>query len=117
MSSGLVGREAELAAVLDAVQTSAGMVIEGAAGVGKTALAAAVADRFRAEGTRVVWTVATEATQRMPFGALGALVPDDTPFHPALALGLVRRALAERTTGDRRCWSSTTPTCSTTSRR
>ena len=95
MSTELVGREVELEAALAAVRASGGAVITGAAGVGKTALATAVADRVRAGGRPVVWTVATEASRRMPFAALGALVPDDTTsFHPALAVGLVRRGLA-----------------------
>jgi DNA-binding NarL/FixJ family response regulator len=91
----LIGREADLAAALSAVRSTSGAVVTGVAGVGKTALAGAVADRVRSDGDRVLWTVATEASSRMPFGALGVLIPDDvSSFHPALAVGQIRRRLA-----------------------
>jgi DNA-binding CsgD family transcriptional regulator len=91
----LIGREADLAAALSAVRSTSGAVVTGVAGVGKTALAGAVAERVRSDGDRVLWTVATEASSRMPFGALGVLIPDDvSSFHPALAVGQIRRRLA-----------------------
>jgi hypothetical protein len=92
----LVGREVELGAALTAVRSGTGAVVIGAAGVGKTTLANKVAEHARAEGDEVLWTVATEASRRIPFGALGVLVPDDvSSFHPALAIGLIGRRLRE----------------------
>lgn len=90
----LVGRTAELSVALGAVVRSGGAVVIGAAGVGKTTLANAVAKRARANGDEVLWTVATEASRRIPFGALGILLPDDfSSFDPAMAIGHIRRKL------------------------
>ena len=89
-----VAREDELTAALAAVRTGNGAIVMGEAGVGKTSLAQMVADRTRADGGNVMWTVATEASRNIPFGALAVLVPDDvTSFHPVLAIGLFGRRL------------------------
>ncbi len=94
MGTEFVAREDELTATLAAVRTGNGAIVMGEAGVGKTSLAQMVADRTRATGGQVMWTVATEASRNIPFGALAVLVPDDvTSFHPVLAIGLFGRRL------------------------
>jgi DNA-binding CsgD family transcriptional regulator len=93
---GLVAREAELAAARQAVRQGRGAVLVGEAGVGKTAVAAAVADEVTAGGGRVVWVVATAAGRLTPFGALAPLLPPEmATVHPALVPNLVTRRLAE----------------------
>ena len=71
----LVEREAELAAIvsaLDAARAGAGSVllIEGPAGIGKTALAAAVRRRAADDGMRVLHGRATELEREFPFGVV-----------------------------------------------
>ena len=92
----LVARDAERAAATRSVRFGAGAVIAGEAGVGKTALAAAVADTAAAQGVPVLRVLATAASRAIPFAALGPLLPIDSgEFHPAIVPGLVLRALAE----------------------
>lgn len=85
-SGRVVARDAELARVRDAVHRGPGVVIAGAPGVGKTALAAAAV----ADGPPVHWLAATEASRLTPFGVLGPLLPAELgALHPALVPGLV----------------------------
>lgn len=85
----LVAREAEVAAAVDALRFGRGVVVAGEAGVGKSAIASAVAD---ATGVGA-WVLATSAGRDVPFGALGPLLPGDVgTVHPAL----VPRAVGER---------------------
>jgi DNA-binding CsgD family transcriptional regulator len=74
----LVGRAEELATIQGAMGGSeaSGIVISGAAGVGKTRLAREVLDRAQARGLAVRWAVATQAASAIPFGALAQLLPD-----------------------------------------
>ncbi len=91
----LVARSAEVEAVTRAVEFGAGAVISGDAGVGKTALAGAVADGLAERGAAVVRVQATAAGRSIPFAALGPLLPADTPgFHPALMPSMVLRSLS-----------------------
>ncbi len=93
----LIARADEVAEVLAAVRHGAGAVVSGDPGVGKTALARAVAARVADSGDSVGRVVATAAGQDMPFGALAPLLPDDvTPMHPALVLGALARNLRQR---------------------
>ncbi len=92
----LAARTAELAAATRPVLPGRGAVLVGAAGVGKTALAAAVADEVAGHVGTVVWTVATAAGRTIPFGALAPLLPPEmATVHPALVPNLVGRRLAE----------------------
>jgi DNA-binding CsgD family transcriptional regulator len=98
----LVGRHAELETLAVALgDTRAGVVLAGAAGVGKTRLAREALARAEAAGSEVEWVAATRAAASIPFGAVSHLLP------PAARLGdhrveILRRAaalLAERSRG------------------
>lgn len=92
----MVARDAELAAARQATREGRGVVLVGEAGVGKTALAAAVAHEVGAAGGQVVWVVATAAGRLTPFGALAGLLPPEmATVHPALVPNLVSRRLRE----------------------
>ena len=101
----LVGRQAELEALSAALaDTSAGgVVLAGAAGIGKTRLARETLARAEAAGWEIEWLAATRAAASIPFGAVSHLLP------PAERLGddrldTLRRAaqlLAERSRGRR----------------
>ena len=96
----LVGRREELALVdkaLGAPGTS-GVVLAGAAGVGKTRLAREALTAAEAKGWVVRWAVATEAAASIPFGALAPLLPavDETGES---RLELYRRAAADLVRG------------------
>jgi DNA-binding CsgD family transcriptional regulator len=72
----LVGREEELQLVTDAlVAGSGGLVLSGAAGVGKTRLAAEAVAVAEKHGYTSRWVVATRAASSIPFGALVGLLP------------------------------------------
>jgi DNA-binding CsgD family transcriptional regulator len=94
----LVGRDEELIlcdeVMLDA---SAGVVIAGAAGVGKTRLAAEVLDAAVRADSHVVRIAATQVASSIPFGAVAQLLPDDIPGSAASIdlLRAVRRAMVE----------------------
>lgn len=101
----LVGRQAELEALGAAVGAggAGGVVLAGAAGVGKTRLTREALAQARAAGRDVEWVAATRAAASIPFGAVPHLLP------PAERLGddrldTLRRAaalLAERGRGRR----------------
>ncbi len=68
----LVGRERELAqieALLNTIQTGEGRIlrIEGAAGVGKSHLAAELAHRAEAQGLRVIWGACQSTSQSIAY--------------------------------------------------
>ena len=90
----LVAREDEIDLALRSLRTGGGVLITGQAGVGKTALAAAVADRLPMPP--VGWVVATAASRTIPLGALGNLLPTDlAAVHPALVAQHVDTRLRE----------------------
>ncbi len=72
----LVGRENELSRLTAIVgaPSAAGVVIAGEAGVGKTRLAAELANTLQGEGRLVSWISASPATARIPFGAFAPLL-------------------------------------------
>lgn len=86
----LVGRTEELAAADEHVG-SGGVVLAGAAGVGKTRLAGEVVDRATARGQMVCWASATTAAQAIPFGAFAQLLPASLTAAPSPA-NLLRAA-------------------------
>jgi DNA-binding CsgD family transcriptional regulator len=73
----LTGRDSELGVVrraLSGAGKNSGVVIAGAAGVGKTRLAREVLRRAEASGERTKWIVGTESARALPLGAfIGAL--------------------------------------------
>lgn len=71
----LTGRDTELRQVAAAVLPgAAGILVAGAAGVGKTRLVRDALARTAARGTRVVWALGATATQPTPLGAFAGLV-------------------------------------------
>jgi DNA-binding CsgD family transcriptional regulator len=72
----LAGREHELRAVEAALRTdTTGVLLVGAAGVGKTRLVREVLARWVAAGGVAEWVVATRAAGAIPFGAVSHLIP------------------------------------------
>jgi DNA-binding CsgD family transcriptional regulator len=73
-----VGRDVELRHLLEIVDdpTCAGVIIGGAAGVGKTRLADEVLHIVAERGQPTGRVVATEASQTMPYGAIAHLIPE-----------------------------------------
>jgi DNA-binding CsgD family transcriptional regulator len=74
----IIGREAALArlcALADPVPSSSQvMVVTGEAGMGKTVLLTAAADRARSAGTRVLWVTGRESESRLAFAGLHQLL-------------------------------------------
>lgn len=94
---GLVARGGELARVTRSVGHGDGAMVAGAAGMGKTALAATVAGERAASGVPVVWTVATAASRLTPFGALAPLLPPELASgNPALVPAVIGERLRQR---------------------
>jgi DNA-binding CsgD family transcriptional regulator len=75
----LTGRESELKVIrraLGGFGNCSGVVIAGAAGVGKTRLAREVLARAAAAGDRTNWIAATESARPLPLGAFAAVLTD-----------------------------------------
>lgn len=73
----LAGRDDELASIRRALSggsNKSGVVIVGAAGVGKTRLAREVLRLAEAAGERTTWIVGTESARALPLGAFTALL-------------------------------------------
>ena len=97
MAWALTGRDAELRRVEAALATG-GIVIAGAAGVGKTRLAAEAAARAEARGARVAWVRASQAAAAVPLGAFAPLLPGGRAEGAEL-LAHARQALADAAGG------------------
>ena len=82
----LVGREALLDRVLGELADRRAVVMSGAAGVGKSRLAAEAAARAELRGWTSNRVVATRAAASIPFGAMVSLLPDDAGTQTPLAL-------------------------------
>ena len=97
----LVGRDAELETIRSALAggTSAGVVITGAPGVGKTRLATEASEIAEARRERVVWVRATRAAGTVPLGSFAAAVPPATAASGVELLALTRRSLREQAGG------------------
>lgn len=76
------GREDELERISAAVSSPAvsGLVIAGAAGVGKTRLMLEAFERADLRRHTAHWVLATRATSAIPFGALASLLPAGLPL-------------------------------------
>ncbi|MET8283245.1 LuxR C-terminal-related transcriptional regulator [Micromonospora sp. NPDC005174] len=93
----LTGRDGMLAQARTALVRADGAVLIGPAGVGRTALARAVVAELPPRLFAMVWITATEASNEVPFGALGQLLTGGHPaLHPALVHSSVRASLVER---------------------
>ena len=93
-ATSLVARETEIDRALHSLRFSGGVLIAGEAGVGKTLLAASVAEQLPAPP--VAWIVATSASRSIPLGALTRLLPPDlATIHPALVAQHVSTRLRE----------------------
>jgi AAA ATPase domain len=102
----LVGRADELALIDQALAGSgtSGVVLAGAAGVGKTRLAREAVAAAATKGWVSRWAVATQAAASIPFGAVAHLLPTLSAGSTSDRFGLFRRAaelLVEGAGGDR----------------
>jgi DNA-binding CsgD family transcriptional regulator len=91
----LAGREEELALCRRwlASDSEGGIVLAGAAGVGKTRLMREVLAAAHSSGRPTARATATEAARSIPFGALSHLLPQDSTRSPT-TLDLLRHAHA-----------------------
>ncbi len=72
----LIGRDAELAELLDALG-SMSVVVVASAGVGKSRLARAAVEASERDGALTAWVQATRSAAEVPLGAFAQLLPDD----------------------------------------
>ena len=104
-SAPLIGRDAELSHVAAAVaeSPSAAVVIAGRAGVGKSRLAAEVANLAAASGRPVANVMATQCGATIPFGAFAPLLPElaNLANHPVELIQALCRSIAARAEGGR----------------
>jgi hypothetical protein len=93
----LVGRDVELGFVTSAIANNQGVVLAGAAGVGKTRLAREALARVDAGSRSASWFVATRAAASIPFGAVAELIPESSfePTNSARVLLAVRDRVIE----------------------
>ena len=100
----LVGREPELALAREQLSAGAagGVVIAGEPGVGKTRLAAEIADLAVSTGRSVQWVRASRAASSIQLGAFAALLPplDGAVSGVAELLARARQAVAVRSGGE-----------------
>jgi DNA-binding CsgD family transcriptional regulator len=89
----LVGRDVELARIVTALRDPepAAFVLAGAAGVGKTRLAAEVAKAAEQLGFATAQVIGSRAAASIPFGSFAPLLPA-TDLVPGDLLGLLRQA-------------------------
>lgn len=102
----LVGRQDVLRRIAEAMRRPgcAGVVLVGAAGVGKTRLAVEALDEAGQRGLDTLWTVATETAASIPYGPVVHLLPQQEQGHlheePLTRLDLLQRTV--RSLGERR---------------
>lgn len=101
----LRGRQAELHIIEDLLvhQDRRGVVLAGAAGVGKTRLAAEGLGSARSQGYATSWAIGTHAASDIPFGALAHLLPPESPaaVDRENALRFIGSAIVGRSTSGR----------------
>jgi DNA-binding CsgD family transcriptional regulator len=93
----VIGRAAELEVVERVLERAigglAGLVIEGDAGIGKTAVWRAARDRARASGTRILRSAPAEPERTLTLGGLTDLLGDVSPAELGPLPPIQRRAL------------------------
>src|SRR5580693_5236252 len=92
----LTGRDNELGLIrraLSAAGNHSGVVVAGAAGVGKTWLAREVLRRAEAAGERTTWIVGTESAHALPLGAFIGAMTEALNEVKSDPLGSVRRVI------------------------
>jgi DNA-binding CsgD family transcriptional regulator len=96
-----VGRERELAALREAREggVARGVVIVGAAGVGKTRLLRAALDEARGDGAEVQWVRATASAATIPLAAVVSLLEPTTAADPLRMFQASAEALLGRAGG------------------
>ena len=107
VSAGIVGRDRELAAVqaflAELPRGARALLVEGEAGIGKTAVWRAALEEAAARGCRVLRCVGEQAEARLSFAGLGDLVGEvadevlgalPEPQREALEFALVRRRIS-----------------------
>jgi hypothetical protein len=97
----LIGRSEELAFAVETLYApeKGGVVLAGAAGVGKTRLAREALGRAAGTGADTHWLVGSRSAGSVPFGALAPLLPTRSPESVRDAAALMRaveRSLAEQ---------------------
>ncbi|MEV4312556.1 LuxR C-terminal-related transcriptional regulator [Actinocrispum sp. NPDC049592] len=85
------GRARERQQALAALTAGPGVVITGATGLGKTALAASIS-----RDLPVFWASAAQTMRQVPFGVFGGLLHEDDQIHPALIPAHVTTRLVRR---------------------
>lgn len=93
----LTGRDAELVTLrraLSGVGNFAGVVIAGAAGVGKTRLARELLTQAASSGTRTTWVVGTASGRPIPLGAFNAALVGTTFSDVSNPVPGVRRVIS-----------------------
>ncbi len=98
----LTGRDGELAAIRRALSGAgkySGVMIVGAAGVGKTRLAREVLARAEAAGHRTKWVVGTESARPLPLGAFTSSISDPVSDLMPNVRRLVNSFVAEQRQG------------------
>lgn len=98
----LTGREGELTVIdraLSGVGNYSGVVIVGAAGVGKTRLAREVLIRAQASGERTSWIVGTESARALPLGAFTSSLTDGTSDPLSSVQRLINSFVAQQRRG------------------
>ena len=98
----LTGRDDELGFIrrtLGAGGKYAGVVVVGAAGVGKTRLAREVMSRAEACGERTDWIVGTESARSLPLGAFASLLSDPMAEQLPNVRSIINSFVAQRQRG------------------
>ena len=97
----LIGRDADLDVLerhLSPTSSTAGVVLDGPAGVGKTTLVREAASRCRTAGATVRWLAGTQTSRSLPFGAVAQHVRLPDGLDAARALRFAADSLLDRDT-------------------